>query len=341
MKVLFLTYPRIGLHHGGLQIQIEKTAEELGKVGVEVVFYDPWKNQIEDVDICHVFSIDGAMCYHIQEAGRKGKPVIISPIFSCFREPNWLTALKVMLSNIPGMFSDLVRAKSMLQSSTRALALNEDERDILIRAFQLPPERCLIVPNGIGRRFARGDARLFRGRFGIGDFVLNVGYIDPNKNQQTLIEAMAGLPYKLVIVGQARVGHERYAQECRALAGDSVIFTGQLNYDDPLLASAYAAAKLFVLPSYSEVMPLTLYEAASAGCKVIASRNIPLSEKIRQYVVTFNPNRPKELAALIDRQMRSGRDDKLKKIVSQMPSWADVGRQVKSIYEEVLLEKQR
>lgn len=223
-------------------------------------------------------------------------------------------------------------------SSAVIIGLNEDERDILIRAFQLPPERCLIVPNGIGKKFTNGNTGLFQDKFGVMDFVLSVGSINKNKNQLALIKAMDNLPYKLVIVGRAPAGDKGYMKKCREAAGKNVIFTGQLRYEDPLLASAYAAAKLFVMPSYSEVMPLTLYEAAVAGCKVIASRNIPLSEKIRQYVATFNPDRPEELAALIDRQMRSSRNDKLKKIVSQMPSWADVGRQIKGIYEEVLLE---
>ena len=45
MKVLFITYPRIGLGHGGFEIQIEKTCQELRHIGVEVLLYDPWKNQ--------------------------------------------------------------------------------------------------------------------------------------------------------------------------------------------------------------------------------------------------------------------------------------------------------
>lgn len=340
MKVLFVTCPRFGLDRGGLQIQTEKTAEELGRLGVEVVLYSPWKNQIENVDICHIFSSDGSMLPHMQKAAAKNKPVVISPILSCFQGPTWLTALKVKLSNFPGVFTDLVRAKSMFELSAKILVLNSDERDIFTRTFKMPHEKCLIVPNGIEKRFACGDPSLFKDKYGVSDFVLNVGAIDPNKNQLTLIKAVAGLPHKLVIVGQARTGQEDYVQKCRAWAGDNVIFTGQLSYEDPLLASAYAAAKLFVLPSYSEVMPLTLYEAASTGCKIIASRNFPLAQEIRQYIQTFDPDKPTELAALIEKQMNSDKDNKLKKIVSQMPSWADIVGQIKKIYEEVLLEKQ-
>ena len=341
MRVLFVTYPKIGLGRGGLQIQIEKTANELRKLGIEVILFDPWRNQIDNVDLCHIFSLDASMRHHIQEAAVKGVPVITSPVFGCFQDPNWLTTFKVKLSKLPGMFSQLVIAKLMLKTSSKVLALTNNERDIFIRAFQVPAEKCLIVPNGIEKRFADGDPRLFEDRFGVSNFVLNAGAIDPNKNQLTLIKAMTGLPYKLVIVGQARLCYEDYAKKCQDIAGDNVVFTGQLNYDDPLLSSAFAAAKLFVLPSYSEVMPLALYEAAAAGCKLIASQNFPVAEEIAAIVPRVDPDKPRELAKLIKREMATPCNPRLREIVLNMPSWADVAQMIKGIYEEVMREKRR
>ncbi len=340
MRVLFLVYPRIGLDRGGLQIQIEKTAEGLAKLGVEVLFYDPWKNQIEDVDICHVFSIDTSMSYHVRRAKEMERPIIASPVFNAFEIPVWLIKLKVMLSEkIPGMRAGLALSKFMLKSSQRVLALNGREKDLLISVFGLESQKCIVIPNGINKTLGSGTPKLFEEKYGIKDYILEVGAVGRRKNQLTLIKAVAGSPYSLVIIGGPAGGDESYMNQCKEIAGDNVFFMGEVSNDDPLLASAFAAAKLFVLPSYSEVMPLTLYEAAIAGCKIIASQNVPVSEEIRQYVPTFNPNKPRELAALIDKQMRSGVDEKIGEIANQMLSWADVGRQIKKIYEEVLAEK--
>ena len=340
MRVLFLVYPRIGLDRGGLQIQIEKTAEGLAKLGVEVLFYDPWKNQIEDVDICHVFSIDTSMSYHVRRAKEMERPIIASPVFNVFEIPAWFIKLKVMLSeNIPGMRAGLALSKFMLKSSQRVLALNGREKDLLISVFGLESQKCIVIPNGINKALGSGTSKLFEEKYGIKDYILEVGAVGRRKNQLTLIKAVAGSPYSLVIIGGPAGGDESYMNQCKEIAGDNVFFMGEVSNDDPLLASAFAAAKLFVLPSYSEVMPLTVYEAASAGCKIITSKNVPLSEEIRQYVPTFNPNKHRELAGLIDKQMCSGRNNKLKGIVSQMPFWADVAQQIRGIYEEVLAEK--
>ncbi len=339
MKVLFLTYPHIRLNRGGLQLQIEKTAQELTKLGIDVVFYDPWKNQIEEVDLCHVFNICSPMQHHVQAAVQKGKGIVISPLFGCFESPSWLTAFKVKLCSIPGMFTDLVHAKIMFKLSTKILLLNPDEQEVLIRAFHVAPEDCVIVPNGIEKKFTDGEARLFEDKFGVRDFVISVGSINKNKNQLALIKAMADLPYRLVIVGKAPAGNEGYMKKCRQAAGDNVIFAGWLKYEDPMLASAYAAAKLFVLPSYSEIMPLTLYEAAIAGCKIIASQNFPVTQEISSYVPRFAPDKPKLLAALIDKEMKTPLNEKLTEIVKAMPTWGDVAKQIKQIYEDVLSKK--
>ena len=309
--------------------------------GVDVLFYDPWKNQIEGVDLCHVFSVDSSMVYHVRRAVSESKPVLVSPVFSFYKDPLWKTTLKVKLSeHIPGMLNELVQAKFSLCSAARVLALHSQERQRLIKVFGLSPQRCVIVPNGINDVFKKADAKLFRQKYGVIDFVLQVGSINHNKNQLALIKAVSGLPHNLVIVGGVSDGSEKYMEQCRTVAGNNVIFTGQFDYNDPMLASAFAAAKLFVLPSYTEVMPLTLYEAASAGCRVAVSKNLPVCEQIRQYVATFDPNKPRQLAAIIVRQMQLGRDDTVKEIVAHMPSWKDVGRQIKGIYQEVLAERQ-
>ncbi len=341
MRVLFLVYPRIGLNRGGLQIQIEKTAEGLAKLGVEVLFYDPWKNQIEDVDICHVFSIDTSMSYHIRRAKEMERPIVASPVFNVFEIPAWLIKLKVMLSeNVPGMRAGLALSKFMLKSSQRVLALNGRERDLLISVFGLESQKCTVIPNGINKTFGSGAPKLFEEKYGIKDYILEVGAVGRRKNQLTLIKAVAGLPYSLVIIGGPAGGDESYMNQCKEIAGDNVFFMGEISNDDPLLASAFAAAKLFVLPSYSEVMPLTLYEAAIAGCKIIASQNVPVSEEISTHVQTFNPDDVNRLIQLIDHEMKTPKNNMLMDIAAKLPTWMDVAERIKDVYEGVLSEKQ-
>nr|WP_246523288.1 glycosyltransferase [Neoroseomonas eburnea] len=99
-------------------------------------------------------------------------------------------------------------------------------------------------------------------------FVLAVGRIEPRKNQLRLISALAGgLPLVLL-------GHEAdadYAAACRATAGAEVIFAGRLPPGSALLASAYAACRIFAHVATAEGAPLVALEAGAAGAPLMLS----------------------------------------------------------------------
>ena len=335
MRVLFLTYPRIGLNKGGLQIQIEETAKGLTDLGVEVIRYDPWKNQIPNVDICHVFSIDSSMVYHVMRAVSLGVPVLVCPVLNLFDTRPVLSMIKQRLSVLPGMYSDLRRAGRMLDAATLILAANTDEREMLTKLFKVDPAKFRIIPNGISVAFRNGDPHLFEKVHGIKDFVLNVASIEPRKNQLALVRAMQHLPYSLVLVGKASPENANYMEKVKAEAGTNVRFIGTIQHDDPMLASCYRAAKLFVMPSFSEVMPLTLNEAAVAGCRILASDQVPVSESIAALIRRFCPNDVEAITRLIDAEMRDPSINTIPHAVAAMPTWNDICLQLTELYQEV------
>lgn len=337
MRVLFLTYPKIGLNRGGLQIQIEETAKGLAELGIEVVFYDPWSNQIPEVDLCHAFSVDGSIWSHLERARSLGKPVVVSTVFNLFQSYAAVTTLKRLASTyLPGVYSDLRRAYLIVQSASKVIALNENERHLLRQVFSLPDQNIVIVPNGIPNDFASADPAVFSERYGVKEFVLNVASIEERKNQLMLIRAMRGLSYPLVIIGKVRPENEAYLAACREAAGEQVVFVGGVPHDSPLLASAYRAAKLFALPSHSEVMPLALYEAAAAGCRVIVSHSVPLEASLQNLVPRFDPRSCDELRALVTREMERPRGVELQSAMQHFPTWGKVCMQIHAIYRSVL-----
>ena len=338
MKVLFLTYPRIGLNRGGLQIQIEESATGLEELGADVVRYDPWCEQISRVDVCHVFSVDCSLVYHVQRAHAVGKPVVISPVFSAFRQPLALTKVKVALAaRVPGVYSDLRRARTMLQLAEKIVALNAQEMHLLAAAFGLPEHKFAVIPNGVSDTFRIADSRVFEERYGIRDFVLNVASFNENKNQLALIRSMRGLPYPLVLIGDTGPEGRSYLQQCRRDAeGQNVIFVGGLAHGDPLLASAYAAAKVFVLPSYSEVMPLTVGEAAACNCKLILSEGVPDLGVSSLDISRFQPGDVRKLCTLIDAAMRLPKNPTIRRNNGGFTSWRNACGQLYSLYETLL-----
>ena len=338
MKVLFLTYPRIGLNRGGLQIQIEQTARYLVAQGVDVVMFDPWRNQLEDVDICHIFSIDSSCIYHAERARDMGVPVVVSPVFNAFGGGRWVLRLKMQLAKtVPGFYSDLRRAGKMLECAKRVIALNEKERNSITQDLGVSPALCEIIPNGLSLKGINVDPALFQQTFGVEDFILQVGSIDPNKNQLRTIKAAKKLGKKLVIVGQAAPSQREYLKECKKVADGAVVFTGYIDNSDPLLASAYAGARVFVLPSFKEVMPLVLYEAANAGCSLVVSESVPVDLVLRDCVTRFNPSSVDAIADAIMATFRREEDRlELPGLVASMHGWNDVATSLISVYSRLI-----
>ncbi len=337
MKVLFICRPNIGLSKGGLQGQIFRTAQGLRNRGVEVIFHDSWQNQIKEVDICHCWSSDPHMRYHVMEAKKAGIPIVISPVFMRFLEPLFKVMLEYRLANLlPGLFTPQKIQYRMFNACDKIIALNQEEERVLQRIFKLPASKLAVIPNGIDQKFSHGDAQVFKDKFGVDNFVLQVGYIEPRKNALTTIKAMRDIPYPLVLVGGWEMRDEEYVEQCKSQANENVIFTGHIDYDDPLLSSAYKAAKVFVLPSFSEVMPLVVYEAAQAGCELVLSNTYPCSEKITEHVYFANPKSPSQLKRQIVKAMSGPGDKKLQEKAVSMPSWQDISDQVKQVYTSLL-----
>jgi glycosyltransferase involved in cell wall biosynthesis len=165
--------------------------------------------------------------------------------------------------------------------------------------FGIPRERVALIPNAAllpgPRPGSRDDARAG---------VLFVGALHRRKGVDTLLEAFARIPPRstLCLVGD---GPERAALEARARTlgiADRVRFLGEVPDPSPW----YAAARVFVLPSWAEGLSNALLEAMSAGLPVIATRiggNVDVVEDgITGLLV--EPGRAAELAAALERLLR-------------------------------------
>jgi glycosyltransferase involved in cell wall biosynthesis len=108
--------------------------------------------------------------------------------------------------------------------------------------------------------------------------ILNVGRLVEQKNQNVLIEALAGVPGAHLVLAGGGVKHAAYRAlaESRGVA-DRVHLLGPLASQD--IADLCAAADLFAFPSTWETFGLAAVEAAMAGLPVVAS-DLPVLREV-------------------------------------------------------------
>jgi glycosyltransferase involved in cell wall biosynthesis len=329
---------------GGGENQLVQTGRHLEELGVRVRLFSAWTDRLEDARLLHLFGMSREGLELARVARARGLRVVLSPI--CWFEPAALAALAPNAASAAWHLAKWAvrRAAPRVPCWRRELLLLADailpnsqvEARQLVHLFGADPARLHVVPNGVAPGFGRSAPGLFRAAHGPDDFVLYSGRIEPRKNVLGLIRAVASLGLPLVIMGTPPPGQERYAAACRAAAeGISVRWLGGYAHHDPLLASAYAAARVFALPSWFETPGLAALEAALAGCAVVITPLGCTREYFGNRVEYARPDRPRALRAALQRAWTNGPDPLLALEVSQRYPWTEVARRTAEVYEQV------
>jgi glycosyltransferase involved in cell wall biosynthesis len=192
-----------------------------------------------------------------------------------------------------------------------------------------------VVPNGVMPSIATASPDLFRARWGTQPFVLFVGRIEPRKNPLGLIRAVRGLGLSLVVIGEAPPGHEAYERACRHEGGGRVSWLGRLEHHDPLLASAYAAARVFALPSWFETPGLAALEAGLAGCAIAITPFGSTRDYFGDMVQYARPDRLREVERAVVKCWDDGPDARLSRAVATSYLWSNVAQITAETYDQV------
>ncbi len=147
-------------------------------------------------------------------------------------------------------------------------------------------------------------------------YILFVGNVKPNKNLTLLIRAfervIGAIPHRLLIAGRTHgfgTPDDAVLREA-TLLGSRVRFAGEVPDDE--LASLYAGASAFCMPSIYEGFGLPLLEAMASGCPVICSRAGSLPEVAGDAAMYFDPFDPSELSACLLRIPDAGAMERLR-----------------------------
>jgi len=303
LKVLFINRPK-NLWIGGDYIQMEKTANELGKLGVDVwISETPLISpaiRMREFDIVHIFNFPMIWAKYGIWCGKKwGKKVVCSMIYHDIDKFVPFGDQQVMLDNLDAA---IFLAGGELERVNKNLKINKD-----IINF---------VPNGID------DFWFQKPRVKQQDFILTVGRLDGTKGQLELAIACAQLGLKLVCAGERN--DETYAKACEECGAE---LTGALKPED--LIKLYASCKVFALNSKAEVMPLTVMEAMAQGKPIVLSHKCEFKFKNVIWCNTDTKSVKKAISEALETE-NSAAIDEVKGY-----KWSDVAKQIKAIYEGI------
>ncbi len=253
----------------------------------------------------HVFAAINGNHRIVEAAVELKVPVVLSALVS----PGWNrsngTRARVadrVLGNLIAwdVQTSYAQTRQALHLASLVVALCESEKQAIRNAFLINPAKVRVLPNGISPHFFEADPALFRARTEVkGQFALMVGAVSPYKNQLGMAQTLSEMALPFVVIGEAQERDTDYLRRLRAVPG--VICLGSLRQQERMLASAFAAATVFVLPSQGEVVPSTVLEALAAGTPVVMTEasalHLPNSEfALRQGALGRQPGAERRAA---------------------------------------------
>lgn len=195
----------------------------------------------------------------------------------------------------------------------RAAAVHFTSRQERDEALRLGvPMRAVVIPLGV-EPAPPGDRAMLLREYPCLDgrrIVLSLSRLDPKKNIEGLLRAFArlegrGLDASLVVAG---AGDAAYVSSLAALAASlrierRVVWLGEAR--GARKAAAFAAADLFVLPSFSENFGVAAVEALSAGAPCVLGRGVAIAGNVESAGagVAVDPS-PEAIAAALERLLR-------------------------------------
>jgi len=336
LKVRFISNFPLSVMYGGFEVRCVQTCRALKSIGVNAELLD-WHDEEQSDFILHLYGHD-IMWARLIECWGKRAPVVITAIAgnTGFRKKMYLKD-KVFdycgrMFRRKTIFSQI---QQMLHQVDKVICHNEREQDFFVNNYELHVNKTAIISNGVyeSRYTATGDA--FTEKYGVRDFVLFVGNITQRKNPLLLAQCLNEAGLNGVFIGKSLNVEKVYGYEFENIISKSqnLIWIPGLDYYDQLLSSAFAAARVFCLPSVSETRPLSALEAMAAG-KPLIMGDLPYAcQSPFENAVKVNPTDKEKLISAIKATMKIKLSDISK--LSDKHSWKSVAEKMEQLYRDL------
>ena len=344
LRVLCLIRPDYLTRPGGDAIHARALVAALREQGCDITLSGDLRPDLADYDLVHIFNTAGVESPLAQAlwARRCGRPAVLSPIYHWhlprYRHIAWnwrgdaaTEAAMVALER--------VQQRLLLRLVAPILPSSQPEADALTADFPDLKAPLRVVHHGIDGRFAGGDGAHFCSVYELPPrgFVLCVGRKEERKNAIAAIAACRDLGLPLVLIGHEPEGAADYLARCRELAAGADPPVRFLTHLDPsIVADAYAAARVHVLPSFFEVAELVSLEAALGGCNIVATANGGMREYLGDAAWYCDPDSAASVKAAVAAAWAAPLRPEVGPALAERFTWERAARATLDVYQEAL-----
>jgi glycosyltransferase involved in cell wall biosynthesis len=342
MNICLASYQSVMMLKGGPRTQIVQTANGLKKLGVHISFFETWQELDKSkIDIIHLFGANIGTYHLAREIYKVGIPMVVSPIFYSLHSSQFINAVlfgdKFLRKIFRGFWSDYGILSDICTWAKMVLPNTRSESALLEDGLNVPALKLHVIPNGVDPRFQNSTGELFRSRYGVDNFILNVGHIGPErKNVLRLIRAVEGLDIPTVIIG--RIENNSYGKICleEAKGNPRILIIDSLPNDSDLLSSAYAACGCFVLPSLFETPGIAALEAGLSGAKIVITKHGGTSEYFGSHAEYIDPLSIDSIRRGILHSFREEKSSGLQTHIQNEFLWDRIAQKTFNIYQQLL-----
>ena len=333
MKIAMLGQRQIPSREGGVEIVVEELSTRMAKLGHDVICYNrSGKKLMENNNKKELKEYKGVKLKRVITIDKKGLGAMTSSFFATLKclfskadvvhyhaeGPcawmwilRWFTRKKIIATihglnwkspKWKGFGAKYIKygEKIAVKYAHEIIVLNEATKDYFKETYN---RDTVFIPNGVNKpEITNPNIIKNKYRLSKDSYILFLGRIEPVKGIHYLIDSFNNIKTdkKLVIAGGVSEVDSYYNELLdKSKDNKSIIFTGFVKGKE--LDELYSNSYIYVLPSDSEGMPLSLLEAMSYGNCCISSDISECASVLEDKGITFKKSDVKDLTEILQR----------------------------------------
>lgn len=195
--------------------------------------------------------------------------------------------------------------KHSINTADKIVAISEHTKSDIIEYYNVNPEKVEVIYNVCDKRFYDAS-KISADQYQLelpDNYMLSVGSIEPRKNFESIVKALARIPndqrIHLVIVGGGKSKHKKKLLELVHSLDLKHMVHLRSDITNDQIVEVYQRAKFLVYPSHYEGHGLPITEALLCGTPVISSYTSSMKEAGGPDCLYFDPNEIEDIKAAI------------------------------------------